>query len=130
MNLVLKNNQYEECLTTDATLVPRLLIALEERQTRKERELNTTQNSNRRGFNCPDARALSPLAKKVLAGNYLTESERQLSVKKLPKYFRQLAHLMKGCGDPAIRLVEPRKPSVLAEMPKRQEPGVYKKKAA
>ena len=100
--------RFEKLLATDANFLRRVLIFLQSLQTQVEQKLDSTIASNGRGFSTVDAPKLSPIAKRALEGQGLTEGEIELCRKKLPKYWKQCTDLAvewedRDGADPVVR---------------------------
>lgn len=65
------------------------------RQEEDEQDLNESLHRNDKGFNKADARLLGMYAREALAGNQFNESAIQHVQQLLPKYAKQLSHILK-----------------------------------
>jgi hypothetical protein len=90
-------------LLEDDTFVFDALQFLYDLQTDHEKAIARTLDSNFQGFNWPDAKVCSPIAKVSAARGYLTAEElvvcrelRKDGVPRLAKYWRQLSPLLDG----------------------------------
>ena len=106
--------------------VDRALIVLAARQTPDERAMGSTHVENARGFNKVDAEILTSLAEWVRLGRQLSFKQRNIAVRKLPKYWRQLAEEAeaKAAGRAATSSVSHRPATTLAEIA-RNDPERY-----
>jgi hypothetical protein len=85
-----------EVMRKDFAFCRRALLVLYRRQTEDEQHARKTKHDNDRGFNQPDARRGSELARRVLAGGLL-EPKEVIEVRTLLwKYAGQLARYANG----------------------------------
>lgn len=87
-----------ELLMQSSVMVERSILVLYSRQTRDERQSETTTHNNKMGFNGCDAKLLTSFAKQIQTNKYGNPEGQRLSRKqliwarkKLPKYAQQLA---------------------------------------
>lgn len=83
-------------LANDFAFCRRALLVLYRRQTEDEQAARRTKHDNDRGFNQPDARRGSELARRVLAGGLLEPKEVIEIRTMLWKYAGQLARYANG----------------------------------
>ena len=86
----------QEKLKTDNRWLYRGLLAIWKLQTREEKLVKTTINSNKIGFNIPDAGRLSKYAYRVKNFGCLDDYALLVCRKKMMKYAGQLARLANG----------------------------------
>lgn len=115
-----------DLFATKPASVDRALVVLAARQTPDERTMGSTRVENARGFNKVDAQILTSLAEWVQLGRRLSVKQRSLAVRKLPKYWRQLAEEAeaKAAGRAATSPVSHRPATTLAEIA-RNDPERY-----
>jgi len=82
-------------LTKDSRWQQRAITVLYEYQTYAERDWKETCELNGVGFNGADAYILSSFAQQINAGRTLSEKQRAIASKKLPKYAGQLLRIAK-----------------------------------
>ena len=117
---------FVDLFVTKPASVDRALIVLAARQTPDERSMGSTHVENARGFNKVDAQILTSLAEWVQLGRRLSVKQRSLAVRKLPKYWRQLAEEAeaKAAGRATASPASHRPATTLAEIA-RNDPERY-----
>jgi len=78
-------------IDTDQRWTERAVLALFEKQTAYEQQVEGSVNQNLKGFNSPDAHRMTYYAKWLLSGKHLNEKHLGIARTKLKKYARQLA---------------------------------------
>ena len=85
----------ELILTNDGVLYG-ALMQLYNRQTSSEQRTGTTRDRNGVGFNGCDANFLSSLSVYYMRHGYLTDNQKRVARRKLPKYSKQLTKIANG----------------------------------
>lgn len=85
----------KELLLTNPIMLERSIVKIWENQTNDEQSSLTTHHNNGIGFNGTDAHILSSFAEWIMKsyrpeGQRLSDKQRALAMKKMPKYSRQL----------------------------------------
>ena len=98
-----KKAMIQDALTKSDKFVERAILALYERQTAEEQAYAMTEEDNGMGFNGQDAELLSSYAEWIKKswkeeGKRLSDKQRAIARKKLPKYWAQLAEHAEQVG--------------------------------
>jgi hypothetical protein len=80
----------QELLRTNARALQRGVVAIYKRQTESEQSSQSTNVDNGQGFTGVDAFILSSFAVQIQRGWSLSEKQRAIALKKMPKYWKQL----------------------------------------
>lgn len=99
-------------LTTDFAWCRRALIVLYQRQTDDEQGASRTRHDNDRGFNQPDARRGSQLARKAMTPQLFEPGEVIEAKRMLMKYAGQLARIANAKEEAAAAMVARMTPTV------------------
>lgn len=83
-------------VATDLRWMEQAIVALHNKQTADEQRVKYTRYLNSQGFNATDAEILSSFAEQIKRGRVLSEKQRAIAAKKLPKYARQLWKIAYG----------------------------------
>lgn len=78
-------------INTDQRWTERAILALYEKQTIHEQQVEHSINNNFKGFNSPDAKRMTYYAKWIKSGKPLNETHLNIARTKLGKYAKQLA---------------------------------------
>lgn len=78
-------------IDTDQRWTERAVLALFEKQTAYEQQVEGSVNQNFKGFNSPDAHRMTYYAKWIKSGKHLNGKHLGIARTKLKKYARQLA---------------------------------------
>lgn len=81
-------------LTNDKALY-RAITVIFDRQTAEEQSSETTSVNNGIGFSGCDAQILSSFAKQIAQRGFLSPKQKEIAVKKMPKYHKQIITLIK-----------------------------------
>lgn len=73
----------------------RAITLIYERQTEEEKQTGQSVVENKIGFSKIDAEALGSIAKRIIAGDTLTDGELAKARNKMPKYWKQLMWISK-----------------------------------
>ena len=85
--------EMKSLIATNDRVLYRCLIALYNCQTADEQECGETFEHNGAGFNGVDAEILTSFAQFLIRARFLTEKQKILARKRLPKYAKQLVKM-------------------------------------
>lgn len=85
--------EMKNLIATNDTVLYRSLIVLYNGQTADEKACGETTHNNGVGFNGVDAPILTSFAEFLIRARFLTQKQKDLARKKLPKYVKQLVRI-------------------------------------
>jgi len=94
--------EVRKLLETNQAWVQRAVVVVFERQTQEEKAQEVSCRENGIGFNKPDARQGSKMARWILSGKNLTGWHLKKAFEMMPKYWKQIATEINQKGEARV----------------------------
>ena len=105
-NNTLTKEYIVEKMNSDFKWLKQAILAIYARQTEDEKDSETTNNDNGRGFTGTDARFGSSLAKQLLSGRTLSDRQLVSARRMMKKYAGQLLRVVKEKREAAAQVIK------------------------